>query len=182
VSWEALTALASIASALIVLVASTAAVLQLRHLRLANQLQAYLDIMTSYQSPELTAARHFLATCDMADPTTVASLTSPTVEPRLLAVGAHYQVVARLLNRGVLDEDLFGPYHDTSPRIWSQLKPVADVLRQRASSPIWIDFEYLAYRSKRDRLVKRFLARYPAEFVKEAQIGAYLDGGIAPKG
>lgn len=152
--------------------------LQLRHLRLANQLQAYLDIMTSFQSPEMSAARHFLATCDMTDPTTVASLTSPVVEPRVLAVGAHYQTVARLLNRGVLDEELFGAYHDTAPRIWTSLKPIADVMRQRWSSPIWIDFEYLVYRSKRDRLVKGFLARYPADFVKEAQVGAYLDGGI----
>ncbi len=181
VSWEAVTALASVASALIVLVASTAAVLQLRHLRLANQLQAYLDIMTSYQSPEMTAARHFLATCDMTDPATVASLTSPIVEPRLLAVGTHYQTVARLLNRGVLDEALFGGYHDTAPRIWTKLKPVADVLRRRATSPIWIDFEYLVYRSKRDRLVKRFLARYPADFVKEAQLGAYLEGGYVAR-
>ena len=178
-SWEALTALASVASALIVLVASAAAVLQLRHLRLANQLEAYLDIMTSFQSPEMTAARSFLATCDMTDPATVASLTSPVVEPRLSAVGTHYQTVARLLNRGVLDEELFGGYHDTAPRLWTKLKPVADVLRQRANSPIWIDFEYLVYRSKRDHLIKRFLARYPAEFVNEAQIGAYLDGGIA---
>lgn len=181
-SWEALTALASVASALILLVASTAAVLQLRHLRLANQLQAYLDIMTSFQSPEMSTARHFLRTCDMTDPTTVASLTSPVVEPRVLAVGAHFQMVARLLNRGVLDEELFAAYHDTAPRIWTSLKPVADVMRRRASSPIWIDFEYLVYRSKRDRLVKRFLARYPADFVKEARVGAYLDGGIAPKG
>jgi hypothetical protein len=178
VSWEALTALASVASALIVLVASIAAVLQLRHLRLANQLEAYLDIMTSFQSPEMTAARHFLATCDMTDPTTVESLTSPVVEPRVLTVGTHFQTVARLLNLGVLDEELFAGYHDTAPRIWTKLKPVADVLRRRASSPIWIDFEYLVYRSKRDHLVKRFLARYPADFVKDAQVGAYLDGGI----
>lgn len=178
-SWEALTALASVASALIVLVASAAAVLQLRHLRLANQLQAYLDIMTAFQSPEMSAARHFLATCDMTDPTTVASLTSPVVEPRVLAIGTHFQMVARLLNRGVLDEELFAGYHDTAPRIWTKLKPVADVLRQRAPSPIWIDFEYLVYRSKRDRLVKRFLARYPADFIQEAQVGASLDGGIS---
>jgi hypothetical protein len=179
VSWEALTALASVASALIVLVASTAAVLQLRHLRLANQLQAYLDIMTSFQSPEMNAARHFLSTCDMTDPTMVASLTSPVVEPRVQAVGTHFQMVARLLNRGVLDEELFAAYHDTAPRMWTRLKPVADILRRRTSSPIWIDFEYLVYRSKRDRLVEKFLSRFPAAFVEEAQVGAFLDGGIS---
>lgn len=177
-SWEALTALASVASAVIVLVASIAAVLQLRHLRLANQLQAYLDIMMSFQSPEMTAARHFLATSDMTDPNTVVALTSPATDPRVLLVGAHYQTVARLLNHGVLDEELFGAYHDTAPRIWTSLQPIADVMRRRARSPIWIDLEYLVYRSKRDRLVKGFLARYPADFVEEAQVGEYLDGGI----
>jgi hypothetical protein len=35
----------------------------------------------------------------------------------LLAIGTHYQKVARLLNHGVLDEELFGGYHDTAPRV-----------------------------------------------------------------
>ncbi len=181
VSWEATTALASVASALIVLVASAAAVLQLRHLRLANQLQAYLDIKKAYDSPEFQAARHFLRTCDMSDPDTVAAMTMPIVDPRLNAIGAHYQHVARLLNRGVLDEELFAAYHDTAPRVWKSLQPVADALRRGTGSPIWIDFEYLAYRSQRDRLVEKFLARYPADFVEHAQVAPYLDGGLGPR-
>jgi len=44
-SWEALTAVAAVANTTIVLVAAVAAVLQIRHLRLGNQLQSYLHIM-----------------------------------------------------------------------------------------------------------------------------------------
>jgi hypothetical protein len=43
-TWEAVTALATLVSAVVVAVAATAAVLQIRHLRAGNQLEAILRI------------------------------------------------------------------------------------------------------------------------------------------
>ncbi|HEX3631592.1 MAG TPA: hypothetical protein VHZ01_03705 [Casimicrobiaceae bacterium] len=169
-SWEALGALASFASAIIVLVAAIAAVRQLRHMRLANQLHSYHEIMAWMQSAESLEARRFLNSLDLSDPATLLAVTTPVVDQRLAALGAHYQNVARLLNLGVLDEVLFALYYDMTPRIWPQLQPVAAVMRERTGSPIWIDIEYLVYRGHKKQIVQRVLRRYPADFARNAKL------------
>ncbi len=148
-SWEALSALASLASAVIVLVAALAAVLQLRHLRLANQLHSYLELSRVTQSREMIEARRYLQGQDFGDPETLRAATTPELDRRISTIAIHYQEVARLLNRGVLDQELFGAYFDMTPRVWKQLQPVAAVIRERAGSPIWIDIEYLVSRISR---------------------------------
>jgi hypothetical protein len=120
-SWEALSAIASLASAVIVLVAAVAAVLQLRHLRLANQLESYLEVMTAQQSPEFIEARRFLQSQDFTDPVVLRAATFPELDNRIVAIGAHFQFVSRLLNLGVLDEELFASYYDIAPRVWNDL-------------------------------------------------------------
>ncbi|HEX3468372.1 MAG TPA: hypothetical protein VHT05_09870, partial [Candidatus Elarobacter sp.] len=166
----ALGALASIASAIIVLVAAIAAVRQLRHMRLANQLLSYHEIMGWAQSAESIEARRFLNSLDFSDPATIVAVTTPEVDRRLLALAAHYQNVARLLNHGVLDDVLFGAYYDMAPRVWQRLQPVAAVMRQRVGTPIWIDLEYLVYRGRKKRILPKLLRRYPADFVRDAQL------------
>jgi len=86
---------------------------------LANQLQAYLDIMKSYQSPSDRRGTPRDVRHDRSDHGRVADLADRRA--RVLAVGAHYQIVGAYSNRGVLDEDLFA-LHDTAPRIWTLLK------------------------------------------------------------
>jgi hypothetical protein len=162
--WEEVSALASAASAIIVSVAAIAAILQLRHLRLANQLQCYLEVMTGLQSPELTEARRFLQSVDFSDPEALRAATVPELDPRLVALGVHYQLVSRLLNRGVLDDELFMSHYDTAPRIWKQLQPVATVMRERTNSPLWIDVEYLVYRNEKKGLLRKYLRKYPTDF------------------
>ena len=114
-SWEAVSAIASIASAIIVLIAAIAAVRQLRHMRLANQLSSFFQVMAWIQSAEGIEARRFLASLDLSDRATLLAVTTPKVDHRLTAIGAHYQNVARLLNLGVLDDSLFGAYYDMGP-------------------------------------------------------------------
>jgi Flp pilus assembly protein protease CpaA len=70
-SWEAVSAIASIASAFIVLVAAFAAVQQLRHMRLANQLSSFFQVMAWIQSAEGIEARRFLASLDLGDRATL---------------------------------------------------------------------------------------------------------------
>jgi len=175
-SWEAMSALASLASAVIVLVAALAAVLQLRHLRLANQLHSYLEFMGVMQSPELMEARRYLESLDFGDPEVLRAHTTPELDPRIVAIGVHFQSVARLLNRGVLDEDLFATYFDIAPRVWKNLQPVAGVMRERRGTPMWIDIEYLVYRGEKRNLLYKYLSRYPDEFVRQAKLGRYITG------
>jgi hypothetical protein len=175
-SWEALSAIASLTSAVIFLVAAGAAVMQLRHLRLANQLQSYLEIMSAMQSPELIESRRFIHSQDFTDPEILRAATVPEVDRRILAIGVHYQEVARLLNLGVLEEELFGAYFDMAPRVWKALRPIAEVIRERTSSPIWIDIEYLVYRGQKKSLLQKFLNRYPADFMQHANLERYVPG------
>jgi hypothetical protein len=172
-SWEALSALGSLASAVIVLVAAIAAVLQLRHLRLANQLQTYMQFATLLHSAEMSEASRFVSSQDFSDAQTLRAATTPVADPRIMMVGAHYQEVARLLNLGLLDEELFGAYFDMAPRLWKRLAPVAAVVRERSESPIWIDFEYLVYRGAQQRLLEKFFKRYPDEFANGTDVQKY---------
>jgi len=169
-SWEALTAIAAVVSAVVVLVAAIAAVRQLRHMRLANQLYSYHEINGWSQSAPGIAARAFLNSLDLTDPATLLAVTTPEVDQRLLAIGAHNQNLARLLNLGVLDEALFAAYYDMAPRIWQRLQPVAEIMRQRTKTPIWIDVEFLAYRARTGGILEKHLRRFPAAFVRDAQL------------
>ena len=55
--WDALTGIAAVASALVLLAGSVAAILQLRHLRLANQLGVYIQLIEQMQSADIVDAR-----------------------------------------------------------------------------------------------------------------------------
>jgi hypothetical protein len=59
--WEAVTALATVASTLVVAVAAIAAVLQIRHQRAANQLEAILRMYERFDGAETVEARRFCA-------------------------------------------------------------------------------------------------------------------------
>ena len=169
-NWGAVSAFASLASTLIVLAAAITALRQLRHMRLANQMSAYYEIMSWQQSPEALEGRRFLDSLDLRDPVTLHEVTTPEIDRRIMAIGVHYQNVCRLLNLGVLDEVLFASYALMAPRDWKRLQPVAAVLRERMNQAIWIDFEYFSHRSRNGQTGRKALQRYPAAFVKSANL------------
>jgi hypothetical protein len=136
--------------------------------------RSYTTPGDTIQSPEMIEARQFLSSQDLTDPLTLQAVTTPQLDRRISAVAVHYQQVARLLNRGVLDEELFGAYHDMTPRIWKALAPVAAVMRERSNTPRWIDIEYLAYRAGKKRLLHKFLRRYKDEFVEQAKLATFI--------
>lgn len=174
-SWEALTAISSIVSVVVVIVAALAAVRQLRHMRLANQLHSYLEITRFSSSDEWIEGRRFLRSLDLGDPVQLSAVTTPDVDRRILALAIHHQHVARLLNLGLLDDALFGSYYDIAPRIWSELQPIAAVLRERTGTAIWIDIEYLAYRERKQRILHKLLRRYPVDFVQRAGLAEQIE-------
>jgi len=59
-SWEALTAVVSVASVVVLAAAAIAAVIQIRHLRAGNQLEGFLEVSRELESPELLTARAFV--------------------------------------------------------------------------------------------------------------------------
>lgn len=130
--------------------------------------------MNEAQAPELIEARRYLRSQDFTDPETLKAATTPQVDPRITAIGIHFQSVARLINRWALDEELFAAYFDMTPTVWKSLQRVAAVIRERTSVPTWIDVEYLAYRVEKTNLLHKFLKRFPDDFVNHAGIGKYI--------
>lgn len=169
-NWAALSAFASLASTIIVLGAAITALRQLRHMRLANQMSAYYEIMSWQQSAEALEGRRFLDALDLSDPATFREVTTPELDRRIMAIGVHYQNVCRLLNLGVLDDVLFASYFVMAPRDWKRLQPVVAVLRERMNPAIWIDFEYFVHRSRNARTGRKVLQHYPDAFVRSANL------------
>ncbi len=149
--WDEISALAALASALVVLVGAVAAIMQLKHLRLAYQIESYVDLMGKLNSPEMVAAREYLETCDFHDLSQLERALSGGVDHRLIMYGGFYQTVARLINLGIADRRLFAAIIATSPQVWKKLGPLAYAWRERhPSNPRWADIEYLVFRAKND--------------------------------
>lgn len=172
-AWDALTAFGSIAGALILLIGSVAAIVQIKHLRVANQLECYLHLMEKIHAPEMVDARKYIETTDFTDPQALQAATTPDLDSRIRMVGTHFQTVARLLNQGVLEEQLFAAHIVTAPHIWNAIEPAVEIARKRAKNPMFIDFQYLVYRLPHDPTVTKLLRRYPADFVQSAGLDGY---------
>ena len=144
--WEEISALAALAGAFVVLVGSVAAIVQLKHLRLTYQIETYIELMGRLNSPELVAAREYLEACDFHDPAQLEKALAEGIDHRLLMYGGFYQSVARLINHGIADRELFAPITMTAPQVWKKLGPLAYAWRERhPSNPRWADLEYLVY-------------------------------------
>lgn len=55
--WDEVSAVAALGGMLVVLAGSVAAIIQLKHLRLTYQIEAYIELMRQMNSPEMVAAR-----------------------------------------------------------------------------------------------------------------------------
>ena len=168
-TWDALAALGSILSTAILAVASVAAVLQLKHLQRANQLESYAHFLGELQSPELVEARIFLESLDVTDSRVLEAVH------RIVKIGAHFQAVCRLLNLGILDDRLFIVYHWLVLGLWTQLQPIAYVLREREGAPRWLDIEYLVYRIKTNRSMLSLKRDFGASFLNDVASKSSLE-------
>ncbi len=158
--WDELSAIGSIGATLVILVGSIAAVVQLKHLRLSNQLETYLDMMRQLNSHEMIEAREYAESHDFEDPAVLHKAFEGVLDHRIFLIGGFYQVFARLVNLGIVDKELFGPIIMSIPSVWRSIKPVAYELRARSpENPRWVDVEYLGYNQQRPSS-----RRYSAEF------------------
>ena len=167
-TWEAVTALSSLLSAVIVGFAAIAAIVQIRHLRLGNQLEAILDIYAQFNSREMTEARAFIEDeltetlpRDTDGRTSVADIG--TLDPRVTMVANFHTQVGSLVVDGFLDERLVWRLAPVFDRVWRPLAPIAAAIRSERGYAMWSDFEYVA--ALRERITPdTFLSRYPAWF------------------
>lgn len=145
----------SVATLVVVGAASVAAIIQLRHLRTSNQLNALLEIMNQWNLPTVQSALAELRTVPekMNDPKYVAALNAPgsvdrASHPEFLALDLWEQIGTyckyRLVDETILLDITAAQVADA----WTCAEPVIRLLRARAGPATLENFEYLVVRSK----------------------------------
>ena len=164
-SWEALTALASLISSLAVLAAVLVAMRQVRvgaqqveHLRKATQLDGTMKIFEKLGSPEQQRSRHFIANelaQRMTEPAFRASMEHvaylPEQHPGMVALRL-LEMVGTYVKHGLIDDDIvFDYWYPAIVNTWERLEDLGVIAIHRgAGGPtLWENFEELYRRARR---------------------------------
>ena len=166
--WEQLTAIGSLAGAVVLVVGSVAAVIQLKHLRLANQIDSYLAIMQRLASPEMVDAREYVESLNLEDPRALSAAFENGLDPRIMLFGGYCQMVARLINLGIADPVLFTSFRLAVAPMWRSLRPIAYEMRRRGNGNMrWLDIEHLVYRNQFDLRYSEVARGYSPELLRQ---------------
>jgi len=154
-SWEAISAVASLITAAVIAATAITAIVQIRHLRTANQLSAALSLYSEMDEPDLRKARTFVQTGleeRMQDPVFREELLSGKFDRDVhleIKLGNYWEKFGLLMRTGLLDKKLFLDWGTGAClRAWQSLREVTRALRV-GTPETWRDFEYLARLSAR---------------------------------
>ena len=153
--WNAVSALSTLATFLVVAASAIAALLQLRHIRAANQITASLALINRISTPEFQRMLQFVfhGELDRAleDPKYRAGLLKTPVdlanhpEASLLA---YWEQMGSIIKLGLTSEAAF--MDTTSSQCiaaWNKLAPVIALVRRVRGPQIYDNFEWLTSRS-----------------------------------
>ena len=151
----------------IVAATAIAAMIQLRHLRAGNQINAMLSIGNQYENAAFREATHLVATktaTALQDPlyreyvlALARNQPAPTVSDdyvrlrnAVVLVGNTYEELGILVKNGIVDKDLFlDRYCWVIARSWLALENAVGFTRAAVgSNAIWENFEYLTVLSQ----------------------------------
>jgi len=157
VSAELVGAWAQVGTLIIVGASVIAALIQLRHIRAGNQLQALLSLEHDFRSPELQAALSYVQerlAQRLDDPQYRRELerigfVDPAAHPEMIACN-WLNEMGTLVKRGLVSEETF---MDLFARLiahcWKVVSPAVAIMRRTRGSAQYHDFEYLAMRAAR---------------------------------
>lgn len=155
-SLEVLNTIGSVGTFVVIAATAVAAIIQLRHLRAANQLDAVLSLERDFRGGELQEAFRYVQR------ELPFKLRNPEYRAELAAIGflderTHLEVKAcnwfnemgTLVKNQLVTEDAF---MDLFSRLvinyWERLEPAIAVMRRRRGDVMYHDFEYLAIRAR----------------------------------
>lgn len=152
---EVLTAYSTLGTVVVIGASAIAALVQLRHMRASNQLEAILSLEKDFRSPEVQAALHYV------QETLEQRLEDPEYRKDLSAIGyisveRHPELVAcnwftqmgTFLKHSLISEDTFMDLFARLIRYyWKALSPVVAVMRRSRGPGQYDEFEYLALRA-----------------------------------
>jgi hypothetical protein len=160
---ETVTAWAQVLTLIVIAGSVISALVQLRHLRAGNQLQALLALEKDFRSPEIQSAMTYL---QLELPQRLEDqgyrrelerlgFVDPVAHPEMTACN-WLNEMGTLVKRGLVSEDTF---MDLFARLivhcWKQVSPAIAVMRRKRGQAQYHDFEYLATRAR------AWLARNP---------------------
>lgn len=167
--WDAVGALSALASTIVVAVAAFAAILQIRHLRAANQLTAILRLYERFDTPEMVEARRFVSDDlppQLADRATLWAIARGSLDPRVTLLTSFYSEIGSLVVDGFVDERFVNRLGPPIIRAWAVLEPLAYAIRRDRPEPVWAGFEFIAAQQEAYTRAMR-LGRYPRWFQKQ---------------
>jgi hypothetical protein len=147
--------LSEAATFVVILLSVVAALIQLRHIRAGNQLQALLSLEHDFRAPELQAALTYVQEHlpqRLEDPAYRRELQTigfvdPAVHPEMIACN-WLNEMGTLVKHSLVSEDTF---MDLFGRLivhcWRQVSPAIAIMRRTRGQAQYHDFEYLAMRA-----------------------------------
>ena len=140
---------------LVIAATAVAALIQLRHLRAQNTLNAELAILKDWNDPQFRQWRFYIAgemQTKIKDPAFLAEYDAPEVDrsrhPELYACDWLEQI-GSYLKYGLLDADVLLDVTSTSiNRLWNQLAPAIERMRVTRGDSLYENFEYWAAKGR----------------------------------
>jgi hypothetical protein len=156
VSAESVGLILSGATLVVIAATAIAAIVQLRHLRASNQVNAFFAIMSQWNSEALQAAyATFLRELPnkLADPKYVKRLKDPSqrldrASNQEFLIFDFWEQVGTFAKRGLIDETIL--LDIVSAQVlgaWQAGEPVITIVRERTGLATFENFEYLAVRA-----------------------------------
>jgi len=148
-------ALAQVGTLVVILLSVAAALVQLRHIRAGNQLQALLSLEHDFRVPELQAALSYvqetlpsrLEDREYRRELERIGFVDPKIHPEMTACN-WLNEMGTLVKRGYVSEDAF---MDLFARLivhcWRQVSPAIAIMRRSRGDAQYHDFEFLAVRA-----------------------------------
>jgi hypothetical protein len=152
---EWVSALSEAGTFIVICTSVVAALIQLRHIRTGNQLQALLSLEHDFRAPELQAALRYvqeelpkrLADTAYRRELETIGFIDPAAHPEMIACN-WLNEMGTLVKRGLVSEDTF---MDLFARLiahcWRQIAPAIAIMRRTRGQAQYHDFEYLASRA-----------------------------------
>jgi hypothetical protein len=159
-TWDELTAIGSCASAIVLAIASIAAILQLRHVRQSNQLLGFLTLYEKTISPGMDAAISYVRSRDFSGDDAINTAMN---DPQVRMAGNHMQEICQLVRLGWLPPRLMVSLLVVAWRLWEKLEPVVMAYRASSGVPVWGDMEYCATTYTPDVITDLYLRDFPVE-------------------
>lgn len=185
---DVISAWVSVASLVLVAGSVLAAIVQLRHLRSSNQLEALLSVEETFRSNEMQSALKYMQ-LDMPD-----RLKDPKYRRDLFEIGFvdtddhpelllcnWFNEMGVILKHDFVREDAF---MDMFARLivfcWRQLGPIVALMRRNRGDVQYHDFEYLAVRAQ-DWLKRNPQGVFPRNVPRDSPADPWREADLATR-